>query len=111
VEGPEEKPPTVWRQLATPFGDRIVNRNQSIYVATRCQAVEGPEEDPNRLATVGYALEPSHRESQPPLYVATRCQAVEDPEGKPPTVWRQLATPLGHRMVNRNQSFYVATCC
>jgi len=65
VEGPEEKPPTVWRQLATPFGDRIVNRNQSIYVATRCQAVEGLEEDPNRLATVGYALRPTRRESQP----------------------------------------------
>ena len=73
--------------------------------------MEGPEEDPSRLATVGYALRLSRRESQPPLYVATCCQAVEGPEEKPPTVWRQLATPLSHRIVNRNHSVYVATRC
>jgi len=68
--------------------------------------VEGPEEDPNRLATVGSALRLSHREAQPPFYVATCCQAVEDPEEDP----NRLATVGSALRLSHREAQQPALC-
>ena len=68
--------------------------------------MEGPEEDPNLLVPVGYAFEPSHGESQPPLYVATRCQAVEDPEEDP----NRLATVGSALRLSHREAQQPALC-